>query len=414
MHVASKEEGLAAPGGGGEDLPQASPLVIELRRGERQRLHVSEQAVERITRENQLIPVAKRGNRGEHTALVSRHEGGMGTSVERLPEVDPAVGEVRNAVTNAADQDCHVGYSSSASHGVSSYGASFPDVHHGSSRRPRWIAWRFRTRRAAPLSVGTKFPIIGGMFRDMNLQHLNSATKYPSIPTYHAIGKKGRLTDEVQVDFAGERVFVSEKVDGTNSRLIRTPDGAFIAGSRNELIWHSEDLLYNPVQSIVDVLKSHGATDLPIPADGLIRVYFGESYGGKITAQSKQYSKTGTTGFRLFDVLEFDSDRLAEVLSWDGGAISGWREAGGQPFLATSALEAIEAPLTPRLEVAGEVPTGHADVLDWLSELLPATRCALDDSALGEPEGVIVRNEDRTRIAKIRYQDYRRTLGRGR
>jgi len=38
--------------------------------------------------------------------------------------------------------------------------------------------------------------------RSVNLRKLNSLTKYPSIPTYHKLGEKGILTEEVQVDFA--------------------------------------------------------------------------------------------------------------------------------------------------------------------------------------------------------------------
>lgn len=52
--------------------------------------------------------------------------------------------------------------------------------------------------------------------------------------------------------------------------------------------------------------------------------------------------------------------------------------------------------------------------LAWLSETLLRTRVALAEAASGHPEGVVVRTEDRSVIAKIRYEDYKRTVPRDR
>jgi ATP-dependent RNA circularization protein (DNA/RNA ligase family) len=51
-------------------------------------------------------------------------------------------------------------------------------------------------------------------------------TKYPSIPTYHTLGDKGILLEET-ISFDSE-VILTEKVDGTNSRIILLPDGTFV------------------------------------------------------------------------------------------------------------------------------------------------------------------------------------------
>jgi len=252
------------------------------------------------------------------------------------------------------------------------------------------------------------------MWHTMNLRKLNSATKYPSIQTYHALGRKGRLTEEVQVGFASETVHVSEKVDGTNTRIIVAPDGRFIVGSRNDLLWHSTDLLFNPAQSIVEVLRPRVdgwlARGTMVPREGALRVFYGESYGGRITGASKNYSRAGATDFRLFDVMELPEDALRTVLSWNVEEIAAWREGGGQPFWDSRSLESLGLPLTPQLAIDGGVPMGHQAVLDWMTALLPQSLCTLDDTGLGGPEGLIVRNRDRSRIAKIRFQDYRRTL----
>ena len=67
--------------------------------------------------------------------------------------------------------------------------------------------------------------------RAVDLRLLNSLTKYPSIPTYHTLDPRdGGLTDPATV-FSGD-VIATEKVDGTNSRLVLLPDGSYLIGSR--------------------------------------------------------------------------------------------------------------------------------------------------------------------------------------
>jgi hypothetical protein len=260
------------------------------------------------------------------------------------------------------------------------------------------------------------------MLDRLDLRKLNSATKYPSIPTYHTLGDRGRLTEALRVDFAGSQVLASEKVDGTNSRIVVASDGSFIVGSRNDLLWFSADLLYNPAQGIVEVVRSV-VDQLEAPEEGHVRVYYGESYGGRITGQSKQYTASGATGFRLFDVVELTADHLDEVLTMDAADIAAWREEGLQPFWSVARLETLGLPLTPRVEVRGPVPTDFEGVLDWMTELLPRTRCALDEGYLGAPEGLVLRDlptdaegaplpTGRGRIAKVRFADYRKTLSR--
>lgn len=62
--------------------------------------------------------------------------------------------------------------------------------------------------------------------RAADLRAVNSLTKYPSIPTYHALdpGNGGLLDDAIP--FMG-RVIGTEKVDGTNARIILLQDGNY-------------------------------------------------------------------------------------------------------------------------------------------------------------------------------------------
>ncbi len=139
-----------------------------------------------------------------------------------------------------------------------------------------------------------------------NLDKLNSATKYPSILTYHEIGDRGTLKDSVLVPFGNESIFLSEKIDGTNARVILFPEGYFI-GSREELLTASGDLIYNPSQGIVDAVRPLiPQMILHLQDHGTVYVVFGEVYGAKV-GTGKNYTTQGKVGFRLFDIVTFES-----------------------------------------------------------------------------------------------------------
>ncbi|WP_199800777.1 RNA ligase family protein [Streptomyces marianii] len=243
----------------------------------------------------------------------------------------------------------------------------------------------------------------------LDLAALNSATKYPPIPTYHEIDR-GILLDKVQA-FSGD-VVLTEKVDGTNARIVVFPDGDYAIGSREDLLHAKGDRIVNPVHGIVPALCSL-ADRLAAPAAGL-RVYFFEVYGDKITKASEQYTGSRQVGFRLFDVAAVDSS----VLELPAHAISSWREHGGQQFLNENELALMAADngveLTPRVGTvaADQLPTGLAAMQEFLATRLPGTRVALDDGAGGRPEGIVLRSTDRSVIAKARAEDYARTMRR--
>jgi len=250
--------------------------------------------------------------------------------------------------------------------------------------------------------------------RATDLGVLNSMTKYPSIPTYHTLDPRNGGLLDTTVEIAGT-VLGTEKVDGTNARIVSLPDGSFLLGSREELLYAKGDLIGNPAQGIVAALRAVAETLAPV-ADDVVRVHFLEVYGGKVTAASKQYTGAKKVGFRLFDVAVIDDYRT--ILSRDAGAVSSWRDDGGQPYLheeelaATAKRDGFE--LTPRLfELAAEeLPRELEQTRAFLAEHLPTTLSALDGEAGGQPEGIVLRTPDRAVIAKARFQDYDRTLRR--
>lgn len=247
--------------------------------------------------------------------------------------------------------------------------------------------------------------------RHVDLDRLNSLTKYPSIPTYHKLGERGALTDECE-PFAG-RVLITEKIDGTNSRVLVTPDDGVVIGSREEFLWAVGDLIVNPAQGIVPVLRRFAEDVAPrmMAADRIAVLYF-EVYGGNINA-ARQYTGAKVFGFRLFDICLVRD--YAELLAREVHAISSWREHGGQSWESVDSLREWAAklnvdtvPLIAETEGQG-LPMGLEDTKQWL-ESLGDSRCTLDALAGGQPEGVVIRTPDRSRIAKLRREDYARTL----
>jgi hypothetical protein len=237
------------------------------------------------------------------------------------------------------------------------------------------------------------------------LTKINSATKYPSILTYHKIGERGRLLDEIQVDFEGQKVILTEKVDGVNGRIILFPDGFYIIGSREELLYAKGDLIGNPQLGIVDVLKPIAEKLRP---RSYVTVFYWEVYGGKTTKSSKQYTGNGQLSCRLFDIAFIPEQEKIMQMSIE--RIASWRDNGGQNFYKETTLELTKFPLTPRI-CEDIVPNGNVqEVYDWLKTKIQTTNCSLDDEALGRPEGLVVRMFDRSKIAKIRFEDYERTM----
>jgi hypothetical protein len=254
-----------------------------------------------------------------------------------------------------------------------------------------------------------------------DLRKLNSATKYPSIETYHVLGDKGRLTEDLG-PFAGiepdEDVVLTEKVDGTNIRVVLLPDGDWFIGIREELIYARGDRIVPTTLN--------GAAHVAIPyakraelwqrekdySPFDIQVFFMEVYGSKIGGAAKNYTKGTEMGARLFDV----GFVPVSVLDKPREEIASWRDHGGQKFATEAtvlrAAEMLGMTHTPRLgTVKGAgLPQSLEKMQEWLEQALPTTQVALSDNALNRAEGIVLRTKDRSIIAKARFEDYARTL----
>lgn len=248
--------------------------------------------------------------------------------------------------------------------------------------------------------------------QSVDLRKVNSLTKYPSMPTHHALDpKNGGLLEEPTV-YEGP-VIGTEKVDGTNGRVILLPSGDWLIGSREDLLTAGGDIVHNPALGIVDALRDVAEQATVIGAGGFdeILVLYLEVYGSKQFPAWKHYG-SGQAAYRLFDIASIPAD----MLSWEIERIASWRQHDGQDFASESVLvdlaKLVGADLTPRLFVmdGGALPTG----IEGMREFMEAHRTT-SVATSGEPglnEGIVLRSADRRVISKARFQDYDRTLKR--
>lgn len=245
-------------------------------------------------------------------------------------------------------------------------------------------------------------------------EKINSFTKYPSILTLHQLGERGQLKTELTTPIHGEKMFATEKIDGTNVRIV-CYGHEYLIGSREFILTHNDDLYFDPSQGIVEGLRTLGIPDL-IPYGKEFTVIYGEFYGGKVSSNSKWYGKD-KIGFRVFDVATYNDNDLS-ILEKPQDQISRWREhetetgiVYGQNFLTRKQISEVfwRFELVP--EVAFELgDMSHQTVLDNLRKFIPSTNVALSESASKKAEGVVLRNESRAKIVKLRFEDYERIL----
>lgn len=254
----------------------------------------------------------------------------------------------------------------------------------------------------------------------LDLRTLNSLTKYPSIPTYHGLDKSnGLLLENERVEFAGD-VMLTEKIDGTNARIIVLPGEDWIIGSREELLGASGDLIPNPKLGIVETLRdvANLAAERLIPASGVITVIYGEVYGHGVGKSARDYAGTQRVlGFRAFDVQALLMTHLTKTPE----EAAAWRDAGNQVYCSDETLTVLTGRIgverAPVLEtvLVGELPTTLEDARNWLGWQTPRTLAALAEDARERSEGIVLRGwspDGHRQLAKARYEDYDRTLAR--
>ncbi len=257
----------------------------------------------------------------------------------------------------------------------------------------------------------------------IHLSRLNSITKYPSIMTYHVLGDKGVLKDELVKPFPNNtKLIATEKIDGTNVRILFA-ENFTIVGSREEFLWEVHDLIGNPNMGIVDFFKpalfetSHEnwkEINLNQNYNSSLIVVYGELYGHKIGAAAKNYTQKQEKNFRLFDVATFDN--VDQLIEWDNDKISSWRESGGQNFRSRDDLNLVKdntgfdlAPVLFELN-SNDMPTDLGSTYQMMLNH-KQTQVRIDaeeqnNSKSNLSEGIVIRTPNRSHISKLRFEDY--------
>lgn len=272
------------------------------------------------------------------------------------------------------------------------------------------------------------------MIEKYGLDKINSATKYPSILTYHELGSKGGMVNglcEGKSFPSNEKIEITEKVDGTNSRMVLVGND-FLIGSREEIVYARRDRVKNSV--IIDpVVKA--LYKVVQEADGLdfnkdyVTVIFGETYGHKIQSGSKVYcAGSQKIGYRVFDIVRWTIDEFINIMaSIPSDALASWRDKGNQKFLSTYDLslfcDKFSINRTP-IVYSGygkEIPTDVEETLNWMGNTIPLSKAVLDtvgvddlsNPKFGSPEGLVIRTQDRSLIRKLRFNDYNKGKKKG-
>ena len=141
--------------------------------------------------------------------------------------------------------------------------------------------------------------------------------KYPKMETVFKRDENFNVTNEIRLpEFENiKNWLITEKIDGTNIRIIYTPDDKLLIRGRTDKA-SIPTFLLEELQNIFTVEKVKAILDNPIKK-GLC--LYGEGYGAKIQKGGGNYNKGNS--FRLFDVwidgwwMEWDSiEEIAEKL----------------------------------------------------------------------------------------------------
>lgn len=258
-----------------------------------------------------------------------------------------------------------------------------------------------------------------------NWDKLNSLTKYPSILTYHELGNKGRLNNKLTNDesFSAGNIEISEKIDGTNTRIIYL-NGDYIIGSRDNLLYAKDDRVMSRELNESSLAAAVNISFLG--PDNLTKdkmfVFYGETYGSKINGFKQYTNDNNCSAWRLFDIAVFDFNFIETMMDEDLSHIASWRDHGGQTFLSTQVRTMLATSLlldtVPIINTidSTRLPKNLGATYDWMQAFrksnatLQKENSNENNKVFGKAEGVVIRTFDRSMIRKLRFEEYDKTF----
>ena len=247
-------------------------------------------------------------------------------------------------------------------------------------------------------------------------KRVSTLTKYPSILTYHnfsdtGIGLAPSLVEN-KLFPAEEDCFVTEKIDGANSRII-VFNHDYIIGSRDLFLYAKGDRYGDPALNIVNTIKNCADKMVEIleQQDEFLYVIYGETYGGSINS-SKNYTIDKTYSYCMFDIAALPLTTAETILNYGIESLLSWREYKNTHWKTTDELKKLadecQTNIVPYLEVmkGKDMPITLKDTYNWLKQYYD-TRAGINN--IGKSEGVVARTGNRSLIRKIRFNDYEKT-----
>jgi len=255
-----------------------------------------------------------------------------------------------------------------------------------------------------------------------DLELLEAVTRWPSIKSYHKMDEHGRLIDELRFpEIAGEAVYATEKVDGSNVRVVVDSLLRVSVGTRNQLVMFRGEAAAQDSMGVVGALRGlpRSLSISGRPSPGHVRAYYGELYGGAINGHGHYTQDKTRMQWALFAIADFDIEALSQLeraeiaarrrlLTTDGVHAEGRL---GEYVMIHGGGE--DSPTVPYLGRRHAPPATVAEAAEWLAHVLgPVTRAAIGDAKPGKPEGVVITGVESGLIAKLRVKDYEGALGR--
>ncbi len=247
---------------------------------------------------------------------------------------------------------------------------------------------------------------------------INSFTKYPSILTYHHLGIKGGLKDElIDGGFPDSQTLeITEKVDGTNGRLVFF-NGDYLIGQRERFEYARGDRVIN--SEVVDPIKQALRSYIDY-GDDMFTVIYGEVYGHRIQDGSKIYcaDNNNQRKCRVFDVWQMAIDDVDKYLSdASNQQITFDREHNIQPWFSTEKLDEFckeyDIDRTPiwMTIYSNDMPRGAVETKSWIEDNFKESHAIIGNGTgsnqkFARAEGIVVRTQDRSVIRKLRFEDY--------
>ena len=272
---------------------------------------------------------------------------------------------------------------------------------------------------------------LNNLIKYYGIDKVNSITEYPSILTYHKLGDKGTLLNELYNENRfnkNEELEVTEKIDGTNMRLIISNSDYFI-GTRSKIVYAKGDRIINDPAVEVVLKDCKYLIDSFIGdrlIDNNIYVIYGEVYGYNICDGSKVYCSVNNSEhrkFRVFDVKAFPCLKLEEILDRSIEDVSRYKDSSKDYWYDYDMLDAFceqfqleRTPVRMRLNES-ELPTDLDETYKWMLDNFNESLAVIGSPVegkdynvrFGKSEGVVIRNKERTVISKLRFEDYERT-----